>query len=72
MKVKEMMAKRRVFSGEFKSKVVCRYIRGDKSLEELSEEFSVHPNQIKNWKTLLLKRAPEVFEDKRKVRRYHR
>jgi transposase len=67
-----MMTKRRIYSGEFKSDVVCRYIRGDKSLAELSEEFRVHPNQIKNWKALLLKRAPEVFEDKRKVRRNHR
>jgi transposase-like protein len=67
-----MMTKRRMYSGEFKSDVVCRYIRGDKSLAELSEEYQVHPNQIKNWKSLLLKRAPEVFEDKRKVRRAHR
>jgi transposase len=67
-----MMTKRRIYSGEFKSNVVCRYIKGSQSLEELSEEFNVHPNQIKNWKTLLLKRAPEIFEDKRKVRRVNR
>jgi transposase len=71
MKGKNMM-KRKIYTGEFKSEVVCRYIKGEKTLAQLSEEFEVHPNQIKNWKTLLLKRAPEVFEDKRKYRRHSR
>lgn len=57
---------RKTYSGEFKAMVVSEYIRGDKSLEELSDEYQVHPNQIKNWKSLLFKRAPEILDDRRR------
>ena len=59
------MKKRRKYSGDFKAHVVAEYIRGDKTLSELADEFDVHPNQIKNWKCLLLKRAPEILDDRR-------
>jgi transposase-like protein len=62
------MIKRRSYSGDFKARVVSQYIRGSKSLDELALEFEVHPNQIKNWKHILMKRAPEIFDDRRKRR----
>ena len=37
-------------------------IRGDKTLAELAEEHKVHPNQISNWKQLLLESAADVFD----------
>ncbi len=46
--------------------VVTEYMRGGKTLEELADEYQVHPNQIKNWKSLLIKRAPEILEDRRR------
>lgn len=57
--------RRRTYSGAFKARVVHDYIRGEKSLPELAQEYGVHPNQIKNWKSLLLKRAPEILDDRR-------
>ncbi len=65
---KDMKAKRRSYDGLFKAKVVCEWINGKGSLQELAAQYGVHPNQIKNWKTLLLKRAGEVLEDKRRSR----
>ena len=36
-------------------------IKGDKTLGELAEQFSVHPTQITEWKQQLLARAADVF-----------
>ena len=60
------MKRRKVYSGSFKAKVVCELLKGDKSLNELAEQYQVHPNQIKNWKSILLKNASTILEDKRK------
>jgi transposase-like protein len=40
-------------------------MRGDKTLAELAEHFEVHPNQITEWKKLLLEGAEEVFGPRR-------
>jgi len=59
------MKMRKRYSGAFKAQVVAEYIRGEKTLDEIADEHQLHPNQIKNWKSLLLKRAHEVLEDRR-------
>lgn len=61
----ETMKKRKRYSGDFKARVVAEYIKGEKALDEIADEHSVHPNQIKNWKSILLKRAHEVLDDRR-------
>jgi transposase len=61
------MKKRKRYTGMFKAKVVAEYIKGSKSLDEIADEHQVHPNQIKNWKTLLFKRAHEVLDDRRSL-----
>ncbi len=58
--------KRNTYSGVFKAKVVLDLIKGDKSLNVLANQYGLHPNQIKNWKSILLKQAPEILEDKRR------
>ena len=52
---------RRNHSPEFKAKVALAAIRGEKTLIELSQQFDVHPNQIKQWKDLLLEGASGLF-----------
>jgi transposase len=58
--------RRRTYSGSFKARIVSELLNGKKTLVELAEEYQVHPNQIKNWKSILLKRGSDIFEDKRK------
>ena len=58
--------KRQSYSGSFKAQIVSEWINRKRTLSELSEYYHVHPNQIKNWKSLLLKEARHVFEDKRR------
>lgn len=62
------MEKRKKYSGTFKAKVVTEFIQGKIGLEELAEKYQVHPNQIKNWKSLLFKRAHLIFSDRRQNR----
>jgi transposase-like protein len=58
------MAKRprRNHGSLFKAKVALEAIKGDQTLVELAERFEVHPNQITEWKKLLMERASEVFD----------
>jgi len=60
------MKKRKTYPGSFKFNVVVALLKGNKSLEELAQEHDVHPNQIKNWKSIFLKRGSEILEDRRK------
>lgn len=62
------MRKRKTYSGSFKAKVVLELIRGRKSLTELADQYELHPNQIKNWKSIFLKQAVNIFGDKRRKR----
>lgn len=57
--------KRKVFSGEFKAKVALEAIRGVKTVNEIAQEFGVHPTQVGRWKKELLEQAGSLFEAKR-------
>jgi transposase len=58
--------KRKSYSGQFKAKVLGEYLIGRRDLKEIADEYEVHPNQIKNWKCRLMKRAQLVLEDERR------
>ena len=60
------MKKRSTYSGKFKSKVAIAAIEGRKTIAELASAFSLHPNQISQWKSQLLARSEELFSDKRR------
>jgi transposase len=59
------MRKRKSYSGSFKAKVITDLILRNKKLDELADHYQINPNQIKNWKSLLLKRAHLVLDDRR-------
>lgn len=60
--------KRKRYSSKFKAKVALEAIRGMKTINELSTEYGVHPNQIRSWKKQSLEFLPEVFSSKRSRR----
>ena len=53
--------KRRKFSKEFKAKVAVEAIKGQRTANELAQEFGVQVSQINVWKKQLLEAAPKVF-----------
>jgi transposase len=57
------MAKRprRNHSPVFKTKVAIAAIKGEQTMIELSQEFDIHPIQIKQWRDQLLEGATGVF-----------
>lgn len=56
-----MSRKRRNHSPEFKAKVALSAIKGDETLNELSQRFGINANLIVKWKKLLLEQSSEVF-----------
>jgi transposase-like protein len=56
-----MRRTRRNHGAPFKAQVALAAVKGDKTLAELAEQFSVHPTQITEWKQQLLARAAHVF-----------
>ena len=54
---------RRNRSPAFKAKVALLALKGEKTLTELSQQFDVHVNQIKQWKDQLLEGASDFFGD---------
>ena len=56
-----MSKKRRRFNCEIKAKVALEALKEHKTLNELAAEFSIHPNQISQWKRDLRENAPKLF-----------
>lgn len=57
--------KRKIFSGEFKAKIALEAIRGLKTVNEIAQNFGVHPTQVGLWKKELQEQAASLFEVKR-------
>ena len=59
-----MTKRRQRFSAGFKFEVALEAAKGLKSLNELSSQYNVHPNQISGWKRALLAGGEAVFANK--------
>jgi transposase len=57
----KMSEKRTRRTKEFKFKVALEAIKGEMQISEIAAKFSVHPNQVTEWKKLLLEKGAEVF-----------
>ncbi len=57
--------KRKRYSNDFKARVAIEALRGEKTIQELSQIHGVHPNMITQWKKHLLDSAPEIFDKKK-------
>ena len=56
--------KRNIMSGSQKAKLALEAIKRHKTINEIAQEYQVHPTQIGLWKKALLENAGQVFESK--------
>ena len=57
--------KRNVHLPEFKAKVGLEAVRGVKTINEIAQEFAVHPMQVGQWKREIQSQAKKLFEGNR-------
>ena len=57
--------KRNVHGAEFKAKVGLEGVRGVKTINQIAQEYGVHPVQVGQWKKEILEQASKLFEGKR-------
>ena len=62
-----MKRKRIVHSAEFKAKVALEAMKEQKTLNELSAEYDVHPVQISNWKKEFRENMSQIFSGPRRT-----
>ena len=56
-----MSKKRRQYSPEYKFKVALEAARETRTLAVMASEEHIHPNQISQWKGVLLDEGPSLF-----------
>jgi transposase len=57
--------KRKFHTPEFKAKVALEALRGVKTINEIGQEYGVHPITVGHWKKELQEQAKTLFEGKR-------
>ena len=56
-----MAGKRKTHTAAFKAQVALAALKGDRTVNELASQFSVHPTLIHGWKKQLQAGAESVF-----------
>ena len=59
------MSRRKKYDADLKAKVALEAVKCEKTVNQLSGIYEVHPNQIGLWKKRLIEKAPDIFSTKR-------
>ena len=51
------------YTAEFKTKIILAVLQGDRELNEICSEYSLHPNMVRKWKQEFLKNAHFAFSN---------
>ena len=60
-----MKRQRKQYSADLKAKIAVEAVKGQRTIQEIASHYSVHPNQVTQWKKQLLDGASEVFSSGR-------
>ena len=60
------MRQRKSYSTGFKVKIALEAIKGRRTVNEIATHYSVHPNQVTQWKKQAIESLPEVLSTKRR------
>jgi len=58
---------RKKFTASFKAQVALEVLKNESTLAEMANKHGVHPSQLKEWKTILVKEADKLFSQKNAV-----
>lgn len=56
---------KRTFSDQLKARVAFEALRGEKTINQISSQYQVHPSQIQGWKTIIKQGLPGLFNSDR-------
>jgi len=65
-----MSTKRRVFTAEFKTKLVLEVLKNDKTLNEIASQNNITPKNLQNWKKIFLENAEMAMEPAKAIKEY--
>ena len=57
------MSKKNIYSAEFKAKVVLELMSGQKTLNELAEQYQIAPATLSNWNKQFQEQAANIFRN---------
>jgi len=60
-----MKKQRKTYTTEFKVKIALEAIKGQRTPNEIASHYSIHPNQVAQWKKQALESLPDVFSSRR-------
>jgi putative transposase len=61
----QMSKQRKTYSAEFKARVALAAIKGQHTINEIASTYSVHPNQVTQWKKQAVEAIPDSFSQHR-------
>lgn len=59
---------RKKYTNKFKFKVVLSALKEQSTLAELAQKYSIHPQQISNWKREFMNNGESVFGKKKSAK----
>ncbi len=62
-KIMATIRHRKNYQSDFKAKVALEAVKGRLTINEISKQFGVHPNQISKWKKQFLESLPQIFDN---------
>ncbi|BCD91222.1 hypothetical protein fh0823_13610 [Francisella halioticida] len=65
-----MSNKRKIYTVEFKTKVVLEVLGNDQTITQLSVKYNITPKNINNWKTAFLENAELAMDPSKSVSQY--
>jgi transposase-like protein len=56
-----MKRQRKQYSADLKAKIAIEAVKGQRTIQEIASHYSIHPNQVTQWKKQLVESAAEAF-----------
>ena len=65
-----MSTKRKVYSADFKAKLVLQVLEGEQTINEIASKYEILPTNLKNWKKMFLENMSLAFDKSAVVKEY--